>query len=313
MSKNLCLIIIIFCIIFVGTAPNVNIYLLSNAMAQTNGNEYNSYNNINKNDGTYSKYPTNGKTYACQTGQFQGFFVEAEEFCDLKIGQGPPGQQGEKGDRGLQGLQGEQGDRGLQGLQGEQGIRGVPGEKGERGEQGAQGLPGINGEDGESVTNSDPCNDCLLFGLFTLDSERIVLDANVSLPIVGETTMPLPLDNSTIDLLIKGLKTQFDLEDNANVFHICRAITASINAGTIETDLNEISTVLGTQLTSLTNEELADQLEIFLNFIGLPPEEIQTVLPSILLEINVSDLVAGVNGDIRSVLDSMIDCIISNQ
>ena len=194
MSKNLCLFIIIFCIIFVGTAPNVNIYLLSNANAQTNGNDYNSYNN--KNDDIYSKYQTNDKTYACQTGQFKGFFVEAEEFCDLKIGQEPPGQQGEQGDRGLQGLQGEKGDRGLQGLQG---IQGVPGEKGEKGEPGAQGLPGINGKDGESGggtgTNFEPCSGCITFGLFELDSGNIFLDANVSLPIFGETNIPLGLDN----------------------------------------------------------------------------------------------------------------------
>ena len=113
-------------------------------------------------------------------------------------------------------------------------------------------------------------------------------------------------------MLIKGLKTQFNLEENANVFDICRAITASIDAGTIETDLNELSTALESQMTSLTSEELTNEIEIFLNFLGLTPEEIQTALPSILAEIDVTDFVSGVNGDIKSVLDSIIDCIISN-
>jgi hypothetical protein len=43
-------------------------------------------------DDNYSKYPTKDKKVACQTGQFEGFFVESVEFCKLTIVQGPPGQ-----------------------------------------------------------------------------------------------------------------------------------------------------------------------------------------------------------------------------
>ena len=45
----------------------------------------------------YSTYPTKDKKYVCQTGQFQGFYVESVEFCKLKIPQGPPGPQGLQG------------------------------------------------------------------------------------------------------------------------------------------------------------------------------------------------------------------------
>lgn len=46
---------------------------------------------------TYSKYPTKDKKIACQTGQFEGFFVESAEFCNLEIAQGPSGPQGPPG------------------------------------------------------------------------------------------------------------------------------------------------------------------------------------------------------------------------
>ena len=36
-------------------------------------------------------YPTKDKKYVCQTGQFEGFFVESVEFCKLKIPAGPQG------------------------------------------------------------------------------------------------------------------------------------------------------------------------------------------------------------------------------
>ena len=58
----------------------------------------------------YSTYPTKDKKYVCQTGQFQGFFVESVEFCKLKIAQGPP-----RAHQGIQGLQGERGFNGTQG------------------------------------------------------------------------------------------------------------------------------------------------------------------------------------------------------
>ena len=38
----------------------------------------NSYDNDNS---KYSNYPTKDKKYVCQTGQFEGFFVESVEFC----------------------------------------------------------------------------------------------------------------------------------------------------------------------------------------------------------------------------------------
>ena len=53
------------------------------------------YDNYYGDNTSYSKYPTKDKKIACQTGQFEGFFVESVEFCQLKIAQGlqgPPGQ-----------------------------------------------------------------------------------------------------------------------------------------------------------------------------------------------------------------------------
>lgn len=269
-------------IMLAGVTPLVNIHLLSNAMAQENGYDYDSYSS-NKNENPYSTYPTYDKSFSCQTGQFEGFFVEAEEFCNLEITQGQRGQQGQ------------------------QGIQGPKGDKGE------QGLPGINGKDGVSELNSDPCNDCLLFGLFELDSGRIILDANITLPIVGETSISLALDNSTIELLMEQLKVEFNLPDNANIFDICSAIDASIDAGTIETEINGLSTAIGTQLTSLTNEKITEEIIIFLTLLGLSEEEIQIALPAILLESNLTDVISDINGNIGFVLESIIDCIISNQ
>ena len=62
--------------------------IFSNVMAQ-------GYDNYYGDNTSYSKYPTKDKKIACQTGQFEGFFVESLEFCQLKIAQGlqgPPGQ-----------------------------------------------------------------------------------------------------------------------------------------------------------------------------------------------------------------------------
>ena len=50
-----------------------------------------SYENMKK----YSIYPTKDKKYVCQTGQFQGFFVESVEFCKLEIPAGPQGPAGQ--------------------------------------------------------------------------------------------------------------------------------------------------------------------------------------------------------------------------
>lgn len=50
-----------------------------------------SNNSYDSDNSKYSKYPTKDKKIACQTGQFEGFFVESAEFCNLEIAQGPPG------------------------------------------------------------------------------------------------------------------------------------------------------------------------------------------------------------------------------
>ena len=93
--------------------PFANTNLFSNAMAVENS--YDSYNNYyNNNDSKYSKYPTKVNKYVCQTGQFQGFYVESVEFCKLKIAQGPAGPQGLTGPQGIQGIQGPIGANGTQ-------------------------------------------------------------------------------------------------------------------------------------------------------------------------------------------------------
>ena len=63
-------------------APFANLNIVSELMAQG----YDTYGD------NYSKYPTKDKKVACQTGQFEGFFVESVEFCKLTIVQGLPGQ-----------------------------------------------------------------------------------------------------------------------------------------------------------------------------------------------------------------------------
>ena len=94
--------------------PVANTNLFSDAMAVENS--YDSYNNYyNNNDSKYSKYPTKVNKYECQTGQFEGFFVESVEFCKLKIAQGPAGPQGPTGPQGIQGIQGPIGANGIQG------------------------------------------------------------------------------------------------------------------------------------------------------------------------------------------------------
>ena len=72
----------------------------------------------------YSTYPTKDKKYVCQTGQFEGFYVESVEFCKLKIPQGPPGPIGPPGATGATGPQGPQG---IQGPIGPNGTQGPPG------------------------------------------------------------------------------------------------------------------------------------------------------------------------------------------
>ena len=77
-----------------------------------------SYEDIKK----YSTYPTKDKKYVCQRGQFQGFFVESVEFCQLTLPQGPPGRTGAIGHEGPQGIQGLQGLTGATGATGPAGI-----------------------------------------------------------------------------------------------------------------------------------------------------------------------------------------------
>lgn len=68
-----------------------------------NDYDYNTYKKITSNNSydsdksKYSKYPTKDNKLACKTGQFEGFFVESAEFCNLEIAQGPSGPQGPPG------------------------------------------------------------------------------------------------------------------------------------------------------------------------------------------------------------------------
>jgi hypothetical protein len=71
-----------------------------------------SYNNSYEDMKKYSTYPTNAKKYVCQTGQFQGFFVESVEFCKLKIAEGRPGPAGPQGIPGVPGAIGPPGPAG---------------------------------------------------------------------------------------------------------------------------------------------------------------------------------------------------------
>ena len=93
-----------------------------------------SYNNSYEDMKKYSTYPTKDKKYVCQTGQFQGFFVESVEFCKLTIGAGPQGPIGPAGPQGPTGATGA--------------ASTVPGPRGFNGTDGEQGLPGINGIQG---------------------------------------------------------------------------------------------------------------------------------------------------------------------
>ena len=111
----------------------------NNAAIAQERDEYNSYytssndsNNNYYNDDLYSKYPTEEKKIACQTGQFEGFFVESVEFCKLKIPRGPTGPTGPTGPQGesIIGPEGPAGETGPQGLQGVNGTQGPPGPPG---------------------------------------------------------------------------------------------------------------------------------------------------------------------------------------
>ena len=274
-STKISLLLIISCIILIGIAPFVNLSLISNIMAQEY-DEYNSYDRYNY-ENTYSEAPTD-KPFVCQSGQFEGFFVESEESCYLEIPQGPPGKQGPQG---------------------------IPGQKGEKGDRGPQGLPGENG-----VNPLVPCIDCLLFNLFELKTGEIAKEISVNLPIVENTQVPLTVDINTFDLLLDQLKVQFNLNDKASIFDICASVEASIDAGTIESDLTAVLTATSNQLKSSINEKLTNELTTFLTLVGSSSEEIQLLLPSILPEIN-STFVSEVNENIKSVLVEIVNCILS--
>jgi len=88
--------------------PDYNYYYEPMKQQQSSyDNKYNydekkiSYNESYEDMKKYSTYPTKDKKYVCQTGQFQGFFVESVEFCKLKIPQGPQGIPGSQGPSGL--------------------------------------------------------------------------------------------------------------------------------------------------------------------------------------------------------------------
>ena len=115
---------------------NNNSFLTTVVAQEENGYDpytiSNDSNNNFYNDDIYSKYPTEEKKIACQTGQFEGFFVESVEFCKLKIPRGltgPAGPAGPQGESiiGPQGPVGETGPQGLQGFNGTQGLPGPPG------------------------------------------------------------------------------------------------------------------------------------------------------------------------------------------
>ena len=109
--------------------------LLNNNTAM--GQEYGGYKNDN-----YSNYPTQINKYECQTGPFEGFYVESVEFCKIKL---PIG----SGMQGLSGSQGPQGPQGPPGLAGGQpGPQGPPGPQGLTDPQGERGLTGATGMTG---------------------------------------------------------------------------------------------------------------------------------------------------------------------
>ena len=93
----------------------------NSASAQSYGyqNDYSYGDSSSYGGNSYSKYPTDDKTYECRTGPFEGFFVSSVEFCkhikfddrkdhkdnrDNRTGtQGPPGPPGPQGPIGPQG------------------------------------------------------------------------------------------------------------------------------------------------------------------------------------------------------------------
>ena len=87
----------------------------NSASAQNYGYQNDYYGSSYGGDSSYSKYPTDDKTYECRTGPFEGFFVSSVEFCkhvkfddrkdhkvrDNRTGtQGPPGPAGPAGPQG---------------------------------------------------------------------------------------------------------------------------------------------------------------------------------------------------------------------
>ena len=146
-------------------SPDYNYYQYYQPMQQQDDNNYGydndykdktiSYNTSYEDTKKYSTYPTIDKKYVCQTGQFQGFFVESVEFCKLKIAEGP---QGPTGATGAAGPQGPPGATGATGLTGSQGIQGPIGPQGPSGitELNDTSTYLVNG--GQTINNSTTRN-----------------------------------------------------------------------------------------------------------------------------------------------------------
>ena len=142
-------------------SPDYNYYQYYQPMQQQDDNNYGydndykgktiSYNTSYEDTKKYSAYPTEDKKYVCQTGQFQGFFVESVEFCKLKIAERP---QGPTGATGAAGPQGPPGVTGATGLTGSQGIQGAIGPQGPSGitELNETSTYLVNG--GQTINNS---------------------------------------------------------------------------------------------------------------------------------------------------------------
>jgi hypothetical protein len=137
-----------------------------------------SYNNSYEDMKTYSTYPTKDKKYVCQTGQFQGFFVESVEFCKLKIAQGP---------QGPQGIQGIQGPIGPNGTQGPPGIITI---NDSNTYIVSTVFPQVNASNDESVTAICDLGDSIINGGYETDT-----DPNNRFQIRSDVQFPFPPTN----------------------------------------------------------------------------------------------------------------------
>lgn len=87
------------------------------------------YDNYYGDSSSYSKYPTDDKTYECRTGRFEGFFVSSVEFCKFKFDKDDrkDNRDNKTGTQGQSGPQGPPGPTWAIGATGPQGIQGPPG------------------------------------------------------------------------------------------------------------------------------------------------------------------------------------------